>query len=153
MSSSNIDNDIKNITIRGVDMEIYDIFTNKLRDYNLNIGEAFNKMMNDVLKDFDSIFQESSTYDFIQQKKRLPKVHISSHQTLVISDEDLLSTKSRISFHNIDNLKFDSTVTKEIFLKHVDRIQNCTLVQFGQNFPKLLALAYCNNCDTVEFVT
>lgn len=145
------DTETKNITIRGVDLQIYDEFTSKLKEYNMNIGDAFNKMIDDVLKDFDEVFNDSSTYDFFEYQRRLPRLSIDGHQDLSISGQDLLDTKSRVSFRNIESLKFDSTVTKEIFLKHVKEISRCLNVYFKKEFPKLIALAYCIDCDNVVF--
>lgn len=145
------DSETKNITIRGVDLQIYDEFTSKLRDYNMNIGEAFNKMIDDVLKNFDQVFNNSSNYDFYEQQRRLPRLSIEGHQDLSISAQDLIDTKSRVSFRDIDILKFESSVTKEIFLKHVKEIRRCTNVYFNINFPKLIALAYASDCDNIAF--
>ena len=151
--SSEIDNneETKNITIRGVDLEVYETFTSKLRDYNMNVGDAFNKMIEDVLQNFDVIFNESSIYDYVELQRRLPKITIESHEELSISAQDLKATKSRVSFRGIGLLKFDDSVTKEIFLLHVKEIRRCSVVKFSTNFPKLIALAYSNDCDTVEF--
>ena len=151
--SSDISNDdeFKNITIRGVDTEIYDNFTSKIRDYNMNVGDAFNKMIEDVLKNFDEVFNEISIHDYIEQQRRLPRISIDAHEELTISAEDLKATKSRVSFGKIGLLKFDDSVTKEIFLFHVRSIYRCSVVKFSKNFPKLIALAYCNECDNVEF--
>ena len=147
----NSNSDTRNITIRGVDLEVYEAFTSKLREYNMNIGEAFNKMIQDVLENFDAIFNQSSNYDYYEQQRRLPRLSIESHQELVINVKDLEETKSRISFRNIDSLSFDETVTKESFLKHVKDIRRCSMVKFSTSFPKLIALAYCEDCDNVEF--
>jgi hypothetical protein len=150
--NSEINNDeIKNITIRGVDLDIYDSFTSKLRDYNMNVGDAFNRMINDVLTNFDEVFNETSAYDFLREQRRLPKLSISEHQELVVTASDITATNSRIAFSRIDILKFDKSVTKQVFLKHVRQINRCTLVQFGKDFPKLLALSFCDNCENIEF--
>lgn len=153
MSTDSNNNEIpKSITIRGVDLELYENFTTKLKEYNMNIGEAFSQMMEDVLKNFDEIFNEASAHDYVEQQRRLPRLTIESHQQLSISAIDLTDTKSRVSFRGIDLLKFDDSVTKEIFLKHVKEIRNCSLVQFGKDFPRLIAMAYCDDCDNVEFI-
>ena len=144
--------DIKNITIRGVDLEIYDSFTSKLRDYNMNVGDAFNKMIGDVLVNFDNVISEKSAYDYYYKQRHLPKLFIEEHDQLEISSQDLIASNSRISFKNISILKFDSSVTKEVFLSHVRDIRRCTLVQFSKDFPKLLAFAYADECENIEFI-
>ena len=150
-TESNNNEQAKSITIRGVDLELYENFTTKLKEYNMNVGEAFSQMMDDVLKNFDEIFNESTAHDYVEQQRRLPRLTIESHQELAISAKDLIDTKSKVSFREITSLKFDESVTKEIFLKHVRDIRRCGLVQFGKEFPRLIALAYCEDCDNVEF--
>lgn len=150
IESSN-NEETKNITIRGIDFEIYEAFTNKLRDYNMNIGEAFNKMIQDVLSNFDEVFNEDSAIDYFEKQRHLPKLSIEAHSELTVSAKDLQDTKSRISFRDIEILTFDDTVTKEVFLSHVKDIRDCSLVKFGKGFPKLIAFAYCEACDNIEF--
>ena len=150
-SDISTDDGLRNITIRGVDIEIYEAFTSKLRDYNMNVGDAFNKMIEDVLVNFDKIFNEMSIYDFVEQQRYLPRISIDSHDELTISADDLKTTKSRVSFRSVGQLVFDDSVTKEIFLLHVKEIYRCSTVKFSKDFPKLIALAYCNDCDNVEF--
>lgn len=150
-TESNNNEQAKSITIRGVDLELYENFTTKLKEYNMNVGEAFSQMMDDILKNFDEIFNESTAHDYVEQQRRLPRLTIESHQELAISAKDLIDTKSKVSFREITSLKFDESVTKEIFLKYVRDIRRCGLVQFGKEFPRLIALAYSEDCDNVEF--
>lgn len=150
-SESSKNEETKNITIRGVDVEIYEAFTNKLRDYNMNIGEAFNKMIHDVLSNFDEVLNEDSAIDYFERQRHLPKLSLESLSELTVSAKDLQDTRSRISFQDIEILTFDDTVTKEVFLGHVKDIRDCSLVRFGMNFPKLIAFGYCEACDNVEF--
>ena len=149
--SSETNEDTMNITIRGVDLEVYNEFTTRLKNFNMSIGDAFNKMIGDVLVDFDEVFTNSSLVNFQEYKRKLPKLSISSHDELTISADDILATKSSIDFNNIGVLSFDSSVTKDIFLRYVRYISRCPLVQFPKDFPKLIGLAHCSKCDNIEF--
>ena len=148
---NDIQQDVKNITIRGVDLEAYNEFSNKLKDFNMNVGDAFNRIIGDVMQDFDQVFSEKTSQNYYAKKKKLPKLSISSHDELSISSEDLTQTKSAVSFSRIGQLKFEDSLTKEEFLTHIKYISNCGLVMFPKTIPKLLALAHCEHCEEIKF--
>ena len=50
---------LKNVTIRGIETEIYDEFSHSMKILGMNIGDAITKMMHDVLEDFDDEFPDS----------------------------------------------------------------------------------------------
>jgi len=47
---------IKTVTIRGVDGQIYDEFSQVIQASGMTMGDAVSKMMRDVSKDFDEVF-------------------------------------------------------------------------------------------------
>ena len=63
----------------------------------------------------------------------------------------MTQTKSVITFSRIAELKFDESVTKDVFLSHVKYISHCGLVLFPKTIPKLIALAHCEHCENIEF--
>jgi hypothetical protein len=142
-----IPDDYKKITIRGINSNVYDEFTNKVKTLDMNIGDALTKMMADVIKDFDEALPSISAKSLRSMKKH----SISHHKKLSISRADLEVENSRFSFSHITRLKFGPDVTQEVFEKHVSSVSHCRNVILPNIFPKLVAYSMLNFCETIEF--
>lgn len=134
----------KTITIRGVDSEIYNAFSKKLKDADLKIGDAISKMMNDVLSDFDDHIPDLSS-ESLSDIVPLKRVKIQHHDNLMITKKDLVDSNVRISFYHIENLEFTADITKDIFMKYVKQIGHCDTVKVPKVLPKLIMLSKLNN--------
>ena len=95
-TENDIQEDVKNITIRGVDLEAYNEFSNKLKDFNMNVGDAFNRIIGDVMNDFDEVFPDLSA-DSLRSELKKKSINIAGHGTLSISRKDLEEADKRIN--------------------------------------------------------
>ena len=138
----------KSITIRGIDTEVYDDFSTKIKTVGLNIGDAVSKMMTDVLTDFDENFPEISAKGL---RRKVASISITHHRSLSISAADLTEDDMGYSFSHIDNLTFEPDVTKEIFLKHVKSVSHCKTVKVSMILPKLRLLSLFSFVPDLQF--
>lgn len=139
----------KNVTIRGIDADTYDDFSQNMKILGMTMGEAISKMMKDVLADFDGTFPAISAKTF-RKAARLPKLSIVDHDHISIQAQDLAESESRIVFHDIKFLEFEPNVTRELFLRHVSHISDCKLVRLPAILPKLLVLSKIRDCSEIE---
>ncbi|MHA2225869.1 MAG: hypothetical protein ACXAC8_11730 [Candidatus Hodarchaeales archaeon] len=145
---------LKNITIRGINSNIYEDFSQSMKMLNMTIGDAVSKMMRDVMIDLDETFTDFDLRSPLSSTKklfgRIEKVSINHHDKLEISAKDLLEADASISFSHIDKLIIRPDVTRELFNKHIRSISHCDTVRLPSILPKLLLLSRINFCDKVE---
>jgi len=116
---------IKTVTIRGVDGQIYDEFSQVIQASGMTMGDAVSKMMRDVSKDFDEVF---------------PMLSAMSLKYMV--------KKDKITVKHYLTIKSD--VTTEAFETYIDKIEHCETVRVPQVLPKLLIYSKIAHCDRVE---
>ena len=141
------DRTMKNITIRGIDAEVYEDFTKNIKSIDMNIGEAISRMMKDVLSDFDETFPALSA----KTVRRMKKLSINHHRDLRITKEDLEEAGAKISFNHIKNLEFAPDITKEIFESYVSGIHHCDHIRMPKVLPKLILFSKVHYCRDLEF--
>lgn len=136
----------KNITIRGINAEIYSEFSKKIKSLDMNIGDALSKMMTDINKDFDDTFPQISSKS-LKVKARL---YIEHYNELSVNKNDLEESGGRVIFQHIKHLTLEADVTKEVFLEYVGRIQHCQVVKIPSSIPKLLAYSKIQFGNEIE---
>lgn len=141
--------ELKNISIRGVNADVYDLFSDKVKNLELNIGQALTKLMEDVIADFDETFPEVSSESF-KTLAKLKKGNIQHQRKLSISKNDLVSADMRFYFQHIDHLEFAADVDLETFEKFVGGIQHVDNVRLPNIMPRLKVLAFVQHCHNVE---
>ncbi|MHA2249753.1 MAG: hypothetical protein ACXAD7_05295 [Candidatus Kariarchaeaceae archaeon] len=141
------DRTMKNITIRGIDAEVYDDFSKKIKSIDMNIGNAISRMMKDILSDFDETFPAISA----KTVRRMKKLDINHHGDLHISKEDLEEADAKINFNHIRNLEFAPDITKEIFETYVGGIYHCTHIRMPKVLPRLVLFSKVHFCKDLEF--
>ena len=143
---------LKNVTIRGIDSETYDHFSRKIRNLEMNLGEAITKMMNDIILDLDNsldhlpYLRAKSTF----RNYQLERLNISHYDRLKISRADLEEAKAQVEFSHIDKLTFLPDVTRDIFNSYVRNVSHCGTVRVPSIFPKLVMYAKIQFCDKIE---
>ncbi len=143
---------LKNVTIRGIDSEVYDQFSHKIRNLRMNLGEAITKMMTDILVDLnDSLdhlpaLRARTTFD----NYALDRLSINHYDRLKISRADLEEANAKIAFAHIDRLTFLPDVTQEVFSRYVRSVNHCGIVRMPSIFPKLIAYSKLQFCDRIE---
>ncbi|MFX0182580.1 MAG: hypothetical protein ACFE95_05800 [Candidatus Hodarchaeota archaeon] len=144
---------LKNVTIRGIDSEIYDEFSHSMKMLNMTIGDAVTKMMRDVIEDLDESFSDLKIRSKLSFKKlfdRLEKASVRHHRRLIITGKDLLEANAALSFSHIGELIISPDVTREIFNKHIRHISHCRTVRVPDILPKLLLLSRIKFCRNIE---
>ncbi|MFX0170285.1 MAG: hypothetical protein ACFE9L_00030 [Candidatus Hodarchaeota archaeon] len=154
--SNNKDEDslkLKNVTIRGIDSEIYDEFSHSMKMLNMTIGDAVTKMMRDIIDDLDESFSDLRIPSKLSSKKlfgRLEKAAINHHRRLIITGKDLREANAALSFSHINELIIASDVTRELFYQYIRHISHCRTVRVPDILPKLLLLSRIKFCRNVE---
>lgn len=143
---------LKNVTIRGINSEVYDQFSHKIRNLRMNLGEAITKMMNDIIIDLDDSLNDlpalraRTTFDNFH----LERLSINHYDRLKISRADLEEANAQVVFSHINKLTFLPDVTREIFTRYVKRVTHCGIVRMPSIFPKLIMYSKLQFCDRIE---
>ena len=140
---------MKNVTIRGIDSEIYDEFSSSIKSLKMNIGEAITQMMQDVLKDFDDTFPNLSAKGSLGKLKK-DRLSISALEQIRISRRDLEEAGAEIRFTHVGKLIFEPDVDLATFNKYVRGITHCEYVRIPAFLPKLILLSKTQYCGRVE---
>lgn len=140
---------VKNVTIRGIEAEIYNEFSQQMKILGMTMGDAISKMMSDVLKDFDETFPDLSAKS-LRTRARLPKAVISHHDELTVGAKDLIEANARVTFSHMGLLEIGPDVTRELFLRHVGRITHSDTVRIPAILPKLVVYSRVQFCDQIE---
>ncbi|MHA2370537.1 MAG: hypothetical protein ACXADX_17105, partial [Candidatus Hodarchaeales archaeon] len=140
---------VKNVTIRGIEAEIYNEFSQQMKILGMTMGDAISKMMTDVLKDFDETFPDLSAKS-LRAKARLPKAVISHHDELSVGARDLIDANARVTFSHMGLLEIGPDVTRELFLRHIGRITHSDTVRIPAVLPKLVVYSRVQFCDRIE---
>jgi len=131
--------DGKDITIRGVNKNLYDQFTGQRTKHGVSAGQAFSEIITIE-------FHRPWSIHGIRRHGR-PPIHgtkpeiISDLEKLKVSNKDLTSAgdKTMFLFRNIKDLTFDEDVDAAILVDHVKVISKCKVTFLG-NVPKLIQL-------------
>jgi len=139
----------KTVTIRGVDGQIYDEFSQVIQSSGMTMGDAISKMMRDVSRDFDDVFPKLSAMS-LKYMMRKDKITVQHFDTLSVSLKDLEETDKRVRFQHIRSLTIESDITVEAFETYVAGIEHCGIVRIPNVLPKLLIYSKISHCDQVE---
>lgn len=117
------------VTIRGIDDEVYSLFSAEARKKGVSIGELVTVVMRAFLGETAHISQD----------------RISDMDVLEVSEKDLKSLTEKIAFSDIAKLEFKSDVSWESFVNHVSTIEDVEKLTCPKSFPKLALLTKCKN--------
>jgi len=121
------------VTIRGIDDDVYARFAAEAKRRGLAIGELTTQMMQAAL-------QESSR----------PIYKICNLDELSVSKRDLESMDGPVIFSNIDSLEFDEDVEWPLFKERVERIENVDVVIIAKSLSKFQILTKSKNVEAVS---
>jgi len=139
----------KTVTIRGVDGQIYDEFSQVIQSSGMTMGDAMSKMMRDVSRDFDEVFPKLSAMNLKYMMKK-DKISVEHFDNLSVSLKDLEETDKRVRFQHIRSLTIEEDITIEAFETYVARIEHCGTVRISEVLPKLLIYSKIAHCDQIE---
>ena len=146
----------KDVTIRGVDSDLYDRAAEIARRTGKTIGEVINEALGlfiDLTEGIRSGIQP--LVDSAKEAGRKIGEGLTSAVPTVISDlEEIEVTKTdleqfgrRVVFQNIDRLVFADDVDAETFDRYVALIRNCDEVRPPKGVSKLLVLSKCRRVE------
>ncbi len=121
------------VTIRGIDDDVYSRFAAEAKKRGIPIGELTTKAMRDVV-----------------EAAGAPIYRLTDLEHLSVSRNDLESMDAPIIFSNIEVLEFESDVDWSVFKAHVDRIENVETVLVPKGLSKFQVLTKAANVDQVK---
>jgi hypothetical protein len=143
---------LKNITIRGIDADTYEEFSHKIRNLQMNLGDAVTRMMKEITKDLNDSLDDLPGLSARKTFKhfRLHKASISHHDRLSVGKKDLEEAGARFSFSHIGELTILPDVTREDFRRYIRSISHCDKVRIPAVLPKLMMYSKINFCNRIE---
>ena len=120
------------VTIRGIDDEVYKRFSAEARNRGVPIGELVTLVMRALVEEADKDCYK-----------------IGNIEKVSVSREDLESLGGPVSFHDIDSLVFEDDVTISIFQKYVLEIRYVEKLTIPKALSKLMVFTKCYKVDDV----
>ncbi|MDT7876328.1 MAG: hypothetical protein RQ872_06395 [Sulfolobaceae archaeon] len=153
MSNSQDENKKKTVTIRGIDMSLYERLVKVARDSGKTVGEVMNQAMSTFLgvagkagekidqaismsKDVGKSFIEG----FNEAKKNI--VIISDLESIEVKKEELVSFGKPVSFRNIGKLVL-LDIDQDTFNTFIDSIISVNELVIPRNLNKFFVLQKC----------
>jgi hypothetical protein len=121
------------VTIRGIDDDVYAKFTAEAKKRELSIGELTTIVMR-------ALVEELGTTNY----------RISDLASLVITRKDLESLKGQVMLHRIKKLEFADDVDWELFDRTVMSIKSSSIVQIPKSITRFQVLTKCNMVSEVK---
>ena len=120
------------VTIRGIDDQVYSLFSAEARKRSIPIGELVTQVMR--------IFLEETTETVFR---------VEGPNELTLTKEELESVGGPIAFSGVKTLTIHKDVDWELFDKYVDEIRKSKTVIIPDSLTKLQVLTKCRNVDNV----
>lgn len=121
------------VTIRGIDDDVYSRFAAEAKKRGMPIGELATKAMKDLV-----------------EAAQGPSYHLQDLEHLTVSRSDLESMDGPIIFSDIEVLEFEDDVDWNAFKAHVERIQDVELVLLPRGLSKFQVLTKSKNIEQVK---
>jgi len=121
------------VTIRGIDDEIYRRFSAEARNRGIAIGKLVTQAMSNLL-----------------EVKPMENYKIENiDEELIVSKNDLESLLKPVIFKNISKLTFTGDVDGPTFIAYVEKIHNIEELKVPDTLTKLLILAKSKNVGKI----
>jgi putative transposon-encoded protein len=121
------------VTIRGIDDDVYAKFTAEAKKRELSIGELTTIVMR-------ALVEELGTTNY----------RISDLASLVITRKDLESLKGQVMLHRIKKLVFADDVDWELFDRTVMSIKSSSIVLIPKSITRFQVLTKCAMVNEVK---
>jgi hypothetical protein len=121
------------VTIRGIEDDVYAKFTAEAKKRELSIGELTTIVMR-------ALVEELGTTNY----------RISDLASLVITRKDLESLKGQVMLHRIKKLEFADDVDWELFDRTVMSIKSSSVVLIPKSITRFQVLTKCNMVNEVK---
>jgi hypothetical protein len=121
------------VTIRGIDDDVYAKFTAEAKKRELSIGELTTIVMR-------ALVEELGTTNY----------RISDLASLVITRKDLESMKGQVMLHRIKKLEFADDVDWDLFDRTVMSIKSSSVVLIPKSITRFQVLTKCSMVSEVK---
>lgn len=121
------------VTIRGIDDDVYAKFTAEAKRRELSIGELTTIVMRALVEDVGTT-----------------NYRIGNLVALEVTRKDLESLKGPVMFHNIKTLEFGEDIDWDLFDKSVMSIKNVGRVLIPGTLTRFQVLTKCGNVGEVR---
>ena len=121
------------VTIRGIEDEVYAKFTAEAKKRNLSIGELTTIVMRALVEDIGTT-----------------NYRIGNLTSLTVARKDLESLKGPVMFQSIKTLEFADDIDWDIFDRSVMSIKNCAKVLIPQSLTRFQVLTKCAMVSEVK---
>ena len=121
------------VTIRGIDDEIYRRFSAEARNRGIAIGKLVTQAMSNLLE--------------VKPMENYKVENID--EELIVSKNDLESLLKPVIFKNISKLTFTEDVDGPTFIAYVEKMQNIEELKVPNTLTKLLILAKSKNVGKI----
>jgi len=121
------------VTIRGIDDDVYAKFTSEAKKRDLSIGELTTIVMRALVEDI-------STTNY----------RIGNLPSLLVTRKDLESLKGPVMFHNIKSLEFADDIDWDMFDRNVMSIKTCAKVLIPLSLTRFQVLTKCAMVSEVK---
>jgi hypothetical protein len=121
------------VTIRGIDDDVYSKFAAEAKRRGISIGELTTIAMGAVVSETSG-----------------PNYRIESIDSLVVSKVDLESLEGAVTLADIDLLEFDDTVDWPTFSHRVKEIVNVDILVLPKGLSKFQVLTKSKNVDLIR---
>jgi hypothetical protein len=123
---------VTDVTIRGIDDQVYSMFSAEARRRSIPIGELVTQVMR--------IFLEETSEKVFR---------VENLDELTLTKDELESVGGPIGFSGIKTLTISKDVDWELFDQYVDEIRKSKTVVIPDSLTKLQVLTKCRNVDKV----
>ncbi|MFW9863713.1 MAG: hypothetical protein ACFFET_15590 [Candidatus Thorarchaeota archaeon] len=120
------------VTIRGIDDQVYSLFSAEARRRSVPIGELVTQVMR--------IFIEETTEKSFR---------VENLDELTLTRDELVSVGGAIAFSGIKTLTIAEDVDWPLFDQYVDEIRKSKTVIIPKSLTKLQVLTKCRNVDKI----
>jgi putative transposon-encoded protein len=124
------------VTIRGIDDDVYAKFTAEAKKQDLSIGELTTIVMRALVEDIGT-----------------DNYRIGNLTSLDVTRKDLESLKGPVMFHNIKTIEFADDIDWELFDLRVRSIKNTGKVLIPKALTRFQVLTKCNKVGEVRTKT
>ncbi|MEM2219089.1 MAG: hypothetical protein QXU50_03155 [Candidatus Korarchaeum sp.] len=150
----------KDVTIRGLNPELYNSVAELSRRLGISIGEAINEAMklfldvrSGLLTGIGPLVEgvRVAGKSISEGVSNLTPVPVSGVEEIELSKEDFEKFGRRVLITDVRKLTLSQDVDEKTLEKYVAVIRNCEEVYFPKILSKLLALSKCRNVRKISF--
>jgi len=121
------------VTIRGIEDDVYAQFAAEAKRRGVSIGELTTKVMK----------------EFVEGVSGKPVYRISDQPAITVSKNDLESTDGVVSFSDIEMLEFEDDVDWETFRNRVDKIVDVEVLVLPKSLSKFQVLTKARDVQMI----